>query len=268
MRDNTPAVHEEEREEAKKHDVMYGKADVERLRMKASDWEKFDRMGEPLDAYAGSMVRLGEISGLHVLDAGCGDGWLTVILVKRGASFVDAFDISEQGVRVARQRAELNGVAARCRFEAGSFYSIPFDDGSADVVIGQSILHHLGHKDRAAAELYRVMKPGARAIFSEPFGNSLWLERLRMMVPVESAAPEDPGQWARQFKYSDLAPFRKYFEIEVEEFQFFSRLERIISWKRLTSAIARFDRRLLRMLPALRPFARAIVVEFRRPLHH
>jgi hypothetical protein len=87
------------------------------------------------------------------------------------------------------------------------------------------------------------------------------------MVPVETMAPEDPGEWARQFKYSDLAPFRKYFEIEVEEFHFFSRIERIISWKPLISAIARFDRRLLRRLPLLRPYARAIVVEFRRPLH-
>jgi len=266
MSDNTPAVHDEEREEAKKHDVIYGHPDVERLRMKPTDWEKFDRMTEPFDAYAGSMLRLGQIDGLHVLDAGCGDGWLSVILAKRGASFVDAFDISEEGVRVARQRAELNGVAARCRFEAGSFYSIPFGDSSADVVIGQSILHHLGHKDRAAAELYRVMKPGARAIFREPFGNSLWLERLRLMVPVESAAPEDPGEWARQFKYSDLDAFRKYFEIEVEEFHFFSRIDRIISWKPLTSAVARFDRHLLRVLPFVRPFARAIVVELRRPL--
>lgn len=88
------------------------------------------------------------------------------------------------------------------------------------MVIGQSILHHLGHKDQAAAELHRAMKLGARAISREPFGNSLWLERLRLMVRVESAAPEDPGEWARRFKYSDLEPFRKYFEIEVEEFQF------------------------------------------------
>lgn len=266
MSDNTLAVYDEEREEAKKHDVIYGNSDVERLRMTPSDWEKFDDMREPFDAYSGSILRLGDIGGMHVLDAGCGDGWLTVILAKRGAAFVDAFDVSPEGVRVARQRAELNGVAARCRFEAASFYDIPFGDESADVVIGQSILHHLGHKDRAAEELYRVMKPGARAIFREPFGNSLWLERLRLMVPVESAAPEDPGEWARQFKYSDLEPFRKFFEIAVEEFQFFSRIDRIVSWKPLTRAVARFDRGLLRMLPFLRPFARAIVVELRRPI--
>src|SRR5688500_713616 len=184
MSANTLAFYDEEREEAKKHDVIYGNPDLERLRMRPSDWEKFDGIDEPLDAYTGSMLRLGDIRGMHVLDAGCGDGWLSVILAKRGAAFVDAFDVSPEGVRVARQRAELNGVAARCHFEAASFYSIPFGDESADVVIGQSILHHLGHKDRAAEELFRVMKPGARAIFREPFGNSLWLERVRLMVPV------------------------------------------------------------------------------------
>jgi SAM-dependent methyltransferase len=257
-------LHDEEKEEAKKHDIIYRDPSLENLRMEASDWEKFDDITEPFDAYTGSMLRLGSLKGLHVIDAGCGDGWLSVILAKRGAAVVEGFDISEEGVRVARRRAEVNGVAQQCRFAAGSFYSIPAAPASADLVIGQSILHHVGHKDQVAAELFRVMKPGARAIFMEPFGNMLWLERLRRLVPIASEAPEDPGEWARQFKYSDLAPFRSLFEIEVEEFHFFSRLDRVISWKPVTQALARVDRRLLGALPFLRPFARAIVVQFRR----
>ena len=63
-----------------------------------------------------------------------------------------------------------------------------------------------------------------------------------------------------------LGAVSEIFEIEVEEFQFFSRIDRIVSWKPLIRAVARFDRGLLRMIPFLRPFARAIVVELRRPL--
>src|SRR5207245_7315047 len=50
--------------------------------------------------------------------------------------------------------------------------------------LGQAILHHLREKGQVARELYRVLKPRARAIFSEPFGNSSLLERLRLVVPV------------------------------------------------------------------------------------
>jgi ubiquinone/menaquinone biosynthesis C-methylase UbiE len=265
MTDSPAALRAEERDEAEKHDLLYHGLAVQQLRMKESDWTKFDTIQAPLDMYTASISRLGPVAGLTVLDAGCGDGWLSVILAKRGAAIVEAFDISEEGVRAARQRAEVNGVAERCRFTTGSFYEIPLPDRSVDVVIGQSILHHLRYKQAAADELFRVMKPGARAIFAEPFGNKLWLERLRLFVPVESEAPEDPGEWARQFKYSDLPPFAKLFEVEVQEIQFLSRVDRIVKWRGLLDGVRKFDRWLLHNARFLRPYARSIVIELRRP---
>src|SRR3989442_11786236 len=73
-------------------------------------------------------------------------------------------------------------------FSAASSCSLPYDDARYDAVIGQAIPHHLREKGQVARELYRVLKPRARAIFSEPFGNSSWLERLRLVVPVPSRA--------------------------------------------------------------------------------
>lgn len=263
--DSPAALRAEERDEAEKHDLLYQGIAAQQLRMKESDWTKFDSIQEPVDSYTASILRLGPVAGLTVLDAGCGDGWLSVIIAKRGAARVEAFDISEEGVRAARQRAEVNGVAEQCRFTAGSFYEIPLPDRSVDVVIGQSILHHLRYKQAAADELFRVMKPGARAIFAEPFGNKLWLERLRLLVPIASEAPEDPGEWARQFKYSDLPPFAKLFEVQVQEIQFFSRIDRIVKWRAFLDGVRKFDRWVLQYVPFLRPYARAIVVELRRP---
>ena len=105
------------------------------------------------------------------------------------------------------------------------------------------------------------MKPGARAVFAEPFGNSLWLERLRLLIPVESSAPEE---WARQFKYADLEAFRAWFGVDVEEYHLFSRFDRILSSKRFIDGLGRLDRRLLRSTPWLRPYARSVVVELLR----
>jgi len=264
MSEDSTALRAEERSEADKHDVLYRGPEFQRPLMNESAWTRFDQSQPVLDPYIGSMVRLGPVAGLRVLDAGCGDGWLSIILAKRGA-FVEGFDISTEGVRVAQRRAEANGVAHQCRFSVASFYEIPLAAESVDAVMGQSILHHLGHKARAADELFRVMKPGARAVFAEPFGNSLWFERLRLFVPVSSGAPEDPGEWARQFKYSDIEPFKEKFDVELEEFQLLSRLDRIVSWQPFTRAVGRLDRWLLKHVPFLRPYGRAAVIELRRP---
>ena len=119
MSEDSTALRAEERSEADKHDVLYRGPEFQRPLMNESAWTRFDQSQPVLDPYIGSMVRLGPVAGLRVLDAGCGDGWLSIILAKRGA-FVEGFDISAEGVRVAQRRAEVNGVAHQCRF-LGSF---------------------------------------------------------------------------------------------------------------------------------------------------
>ncbi len=254
----------EERTQAERHDNLYGFSRPADLVMKPNDWEKFDSHETPIDPYFSTVKKLGDVAGRNLLDAGCGDGWLSVILARRGAT-VDGFDISEQGIRVAEVRAKENGAADRCVFKTASFYDLPYPNERFDRVAGVAILHHVTDKERVATELHRVMKPGAVAVFLEPFGNSLWLERLRNLVPVKSVAEDDPTEWKRQFKYRDLDPFRPLFDISVTEWEFFSRLDRVIRSARFTNSLRRVDRSLLRWFPWLRPYARAIVIEMTRP---
>jgi SAM-dependent methyltransferase len=253
----------EERAEAERHDRLYRSSRPSTLRMPVWDWEKFGALGAVTNAYHASVKRLGDIRGLWVLDAGCGDGWLSVILAKLGAR-VDGFDISREAVATARHRAEANGTAGATRFNVASFYSLPYADASFDIVIGQAVLHHLRDKQRAAAQLHRVMRAGARAVFCEPFGDSLWLERLRLLVPVPSGAPDDPTQWSEQFKYRDLEAFRDLFDVEIQEFQLLSRLDRVVRSPRFVAWLGRLDLRLLQTIPRLRRYARTIVVELTR----
>src|SRR6266571_5205785 len=65
----------EERSEAERHDRFYASQPSASLVMEPADWEKFESMDTPLCAYHASMLRLGDVRGLRVLDAGCGDGW-------------------------------------------------------------------------------------------------------------------------------------------------------------------------------------------------
>lgn len=53
------------------------------------------------------------LSGRTVLDAGCGQGRLTVALAQRGAAGVTGIDLSSQSIAAAREAAEQAGVQAR-----------------------------------------------------------------------------------------------------------------------------------------------------------
>jgi 2-polyprenyl-3-methyl-5-hydroxy-6-metoxy-1,4-benzoquinol methylase len=257
-----PDVHDEELAEIDRHEQLYRDTANANLRLVPWDWLKFDAETDPTSPYIASVTRLGDVAGKQVLDLGCGDGWFSSILAKRGAT-VTGFDISTNAVRAAARRAAVNDVADRCAFLTASCYALPFADRSFDLVVGQSILHHVSDKARVAAELHRVMRPGTRAVFHEPFGNSLWLERLRRFVPVRSMAPDDPDQWKQQFKYGDLPPFAPWFDTTIVEFQFFSRLDRLIKSKPITGALGRLDLWLMRHVPWVRPYARACVIELR-----
>src|SRR5262249_22074340 len=113
---------------------------------------------------------LGDARGKQVLDYGCGDGIHALTLARRGAR-VKSLDISPELIAIARRRLHINGIDASVEFIVGSAHEIPLPDESVDVVFGIAILHHLDLA-LSAREVYRVLKPGGRAIFQEPVRNS------------------------------------------------------------------------------------------------
>lgn len=258
---NQARLRAEEAEEIAKHAALYQVDSPDSLRMKAWDWQKF-ATAEPLCAYRASILALGELQDVEILDAGCGDGWLSVILAKLGAR-VTAFDVSPEGVDVARARVRVNGVADRVDLHCASFYDMPFPDGRFPLVIGQAILHHLRDKDAAARELSRVMRPGGRAIFVECLGRSPLLERIRLWVPVPSAAPEDPDHWKDQISDGDLKRLADHFELRATEYQLFSRLTRVFRSRAFAEWIGRVDVWVLRHFPFLRRYGRTVLIELR-----
>ncbi len=251
-------VTEEEQQEAMRHDRYYqARARVRKLR--PYDWEKFDLIAKPTHGYVYSVKCLGDIRGKKVLDLGCGTGWLSVILAKRGA-YVEGIDISSQAIHVASEMAKINEVDANTNFTVGSVYKLCYPDQYFDLVIGQAIIHHVRDKASCAAEIFRVLRGRGRAVFFEAFGNSRILERIRLLMPVP-VDEEDRSHWDEQLKYHDLSAFRLFPRINHWEFQLLSRLDRLISNPALVSFFGRVDLVLLKNIPSLRSYARTIVIE-------
>jgi SAM-dependent methyltransferase len=104
-----------------------------------------------------------------VLDFAAGTCWATEILSRIGVRAV-AMDLSIEMMRRGRQRlsADSRLVLRDARFIAARGQSLPFGTGTFDGVMCMNALHHVPSYADALREIHRVLKPGGRAVFSEP----------------------------------------------------------------------------------------------------
>ena len=92
--------------------------------------------------------------GSTVLDAGCGDGVLSVMLAQKGCT-VTGVDISEPNIEAARQFAQAQGVADKITFMTGDIEHLPVEDASHEYVVSSHVLEHIPDFTKGAAELAR-----------------------------------------------------------------------------------------------------------------
>jgi len=232
------------------------------LQLNSRDWKKIDERCPPSNAYIYALQRLGNVSGKNVLDFGCGDGYLSIVLAKRGAK-VWAFDISKVSALVAKRRFAVNGTKDSCLILCASAFALPFKDNSFDHVVGVAVLHHVWFDmEQIGREIFRVLKSSGTAVFQEAFGNSRLLQVMRRCFPLQGDG--DPETEQRQLRYSDFNIMREIFvDVRLKEFQIISRLDRILK-NRILVRMFRFVDEWLLILPGLGRFARMVVVELHR----
>ena len=104
-------------------------------------------------------VHLGET----VLDIGCGAGMDLLLLAKRVGPTGHAIgvDMTDLMVERARQSAQATGLA-QVEVRKGDATALPVTDASIDVVSSNGVLNLVPEKERAFAEILRVLKPGGR----------------------------------------------------------------------------------------------------------
>ena len=102
---------------------------------------------------------------MDILDIGCGTGGLTRLIADRmppGGGCITGIDAAEKMIAVARRKAGPR----RVRFEAALAEELPFPPASFDRVVSTFFFHHIDArlKARALAEIWRVLRPGGRAV--------------------------------------------------------------------------------------------------------
>jgi SAM-dependent methyltransferase len=106
----------------------------------------------------------------RVLDFAAGTGWATELLTRIGVRTV-SIDLSLEMMRRGRQRLAADSrlvFREDAAFVVARGQMLPFGDGVFDGVLCLNALHHLPSYAAALAEVHRVLKPGGRAVFSEP----------------------------------------------------------------------------------------------------
>lgn len=259
----TPLAAHEESEviwerERQFHDALAGDLDVDAL-------ECPELLG-PLDA---AMLELaGDVHGRSILDAGCGQGDMTLRLLEQGAA-VTALDVSPGMVDVVRRR-----VLRRAR-ASDSFAAVvaPLElsglpDASFDLILGKFVLHHV---DVAAAgpELKRLLRPGGRAIFAENAGDNPLLAFARRHIAGRLGIARYGTDDEHPLVKSDLDALRSVFARVIAHYPvfeccvLFDRQVLRFRYRRASRVIRKVDNAIYRYAPPLRRFSYRIVVEIR-----
>jgi cytosine/adenosine deaminase-related metal-dependent hydrolase/ubiquinone/menaquinone biosynthesis C-methylase UbiE len=141
---------------------------------------------------------LPDVSGLDVLDAGCGTGrWLQILSSRHPGSLIGV-DLSTQMLH--RAAAKLGSSSS---LRLGSCNALPISDATVDLVIASFVLSYLENLQVFVNELSRVTRPGATVFLTD-------------MHPNTAIS----CNWKRSFKVNgarENLPAKEHFLLEITE---------------------------------------------------
>ena len=169
--------------------------------------------------------KMGDLSGVRLVDVGAGLGETSVYFAMRGA-LVTTVDLSPRMVELAVDLGRRHGVALNGRVCPAERLDLP--DGSADVVFAANLLHHLTDRNAFLAEARRVLRPGGRFFAWDPLAYNPVIVIYRRMARAVRTEDETPLTFAdldlvrrnfervghREFWIASLALFVKYYLVD------------------------------------------------------
>ena len=107
-------------------------------------------------------------SGHKMIELGCGPGFYSCRFAKRFCQLsVVGVDRSERQLAWARERAKSASLE-NCQFERVNVLDIPCSDATFDTLIASRLFTVLAEREKAIAEMYRVLSAGGRCFIAEP----------------------------------------------------------------------------------------------------
>jgi SAM-dependent methyltransferase len=112
--------------------------------------------------------RLELTQGCSVLEIGCGSGRYALYVAESARCRVLGLDLNAEGVRNAGALAERQNLSEQVRFQQCDVSQpLPFADENFDAVYSNDVFCHIPARLALLRELWRVLKPGGRMLFSD-----------------------------------------------------------------------------------------------------
>jgi ubiquinone/menaquinone biosynthesis C-methylase UbiE len=109
------------------------------------------------------------VAGLRVLDLGCGEGYCSRELRRRGAARVHGIDLSQSMIEAASSQEVEDALGIS--YEVGCATDLKqFDDSEFNLVVAVFLFNYLtiAQTQECMTEVIRILRPGGRFVFSVP----------------------------------------------------------------------------------------------------
>ncbi|HEV2391617.1 MAG TPA: class I SAM-dependent methyltransferase [Verrucomicrobiae bacterium] len=143
------------------------------------------------------LVPFAQAKGKKVLEIGIGNGADGVMFALNGGIYTGV-DLTEAALEATRKHFEVLGLDGT--FQKENAEQLSFPDGTYDIVYSHGVLHHTPNTQAAINQVYRVLKPGGRAIIMLYHKGSfnyhvriMTYMRLRVLLQIFSRL----GSWKR-----------------------------------------------------------------------
>lgn len=122
--------------------------------------------------------KIGDVSGLRVLEVACGRGGYARELARAGAN-VTGCDFSHAALHAAGAKFSAGEAAPSATLIQADAQSLPFADDSFDLLVSCETVEHLPEIQRAFSEMHRVTRPGGKLFLTTPnYANFMGLYEL------------------------------------------------------------------------------------------
>ncbi len=171
-----------------------------------SHWEKFwSEKREVHEVYSNdnrvlrNVLSVADLHGKRVLEVGAGTGRDSFGMVEQGAS-VFMLDYSTNSLNIIKniateEKVEVNPVG-------GNAFSLPFPDGSFDLVFHQGLLEHFreGDAENLLKENIRVLKSGGLLLVDVPQRYHVYTVMKHILIAIDRWF----AGWEREFSIPEL----------------------------------------------------------------
>ena len=172
--------------------------DQDHLASFGAQWNRFDVVRDEEDRRVFEVktgVRLDELSGLRVLDAGCGGGRYSRLAALAGAEVVGA----DQSTAVEKA-AEVCRDLPTARFLQADLKRLPLEAGSFDLVFSIGVMHHDQDTRTVFDAVSQMVRPGGRLAVWLYRRNTWWQEWIndRMRLRTAGMTEKQLERWCHR----------------------------------------------------------------------